>query len=300
MEFGQLLAQPALVLPDAVSLGESGVLGLTLHPRFAENGWVYLVYTARRADSVVVNRLMRYRELNNTLGEARVLLDDIPGANIHDGARVRFGPDGRLYMTMGDAARAASAQDLGSASGKIYRLNDDGTTPVDNPFSSIVYSYGHRNPQGIDWHPVSGDLWETEHGATGNDEFNRIDRGGNYGWPTIEGSQTRSGMITPVLFFTPSIAPSGASFYTGTELPTFRNNFFVATLAGQHLHRVRLDPIDHRRVIAHERLLAGRFGRIRDVATGPDGYLYFSTSNRDGRWTPGPTDDRILRIVPAG
>jgi glucose/arabinose dehydrogenase len=299
VQFGQLLAQPALVLNDTASLGESGVLGLTLHPRFTENGLVYLVYTARRADSNIVNRLVRFRELNNTLGESRVLLDNIPAASIHDGARVRFGPDGKLYMTMGDAARADSAQDLSSLSGKIYRMNDDGTTPADNPFSSLLYSYGHRNPQGIDWHPVSGDLWESEHGATGNDEINRIQRGGNHGWPTIEGGQTRAGMVTPVLFFTPSIAPSGASFYTGSAIPTFRNNFFVVALGAQHIQRVRLDPVDNRRVVANERLLAGRFGRLRDVTTGPDGFLYVSTSNRDGRGTPVATDDRILRIVPA-
>lgn len=299
VQFGQLLSQPALVLNDTASLGESGVLGLALHPRFAENGLVYLVYTARRSDSSVVNRLVRYRELNNTLGDARILLDNIPAASIHDGSRLKFGPDGKLYMTMGDAARMESAQELGSLSGKIYRLNDDGSIPGDNPFGSPIYSYGHRNPQGIDWHPVSGDLWESEHGATGNDEINRIERGANYGWPTIEGSQTRAGMVSPVLFFTPSIAPSGASFYTGTAIPNFRNNFFIATLGAQHIQRVRLDPIDNRRVVANERLLAGRFGRLRDIVTGPDGNLYFSTSNRDGRGTPVVTDDRILRIVPA-
>ncbi|MBI3262536.1 MAG: PQQ-dependent sugar dehydrogenase [Acidobacteria bacterium] len=299
VQFGQLLAQPALVLADTASLGESGVLGLTLHPRFTENGLVYLVYTARRPDSSVVNRLMRFRELNNTLGEPRVLLDNIPAASTHDGSRVRFGPDGKLYMTMGDASRAASAQELGSLSGKIHRMNDDGTTPADNPFGSLLYSYGHRNPQGLDFHPVTGDLWESEHGNIGHDEINRIERGGNYGWPTIEGSQTRAGMVTPALFFEPSIPLSGASFYTGSAIPNFRNNFFVATLGSQHIQRVRLDPVDNRRIVANERLLAGRYGRLRDITTGPDGFLYFSTSNRDGRGTPATSDDRILRIVPA-
>src|SRR5262249_18756213 len=162
--------------------------------------------------------------------------------------RLRFGPDGKLYVTMGNAANAPVAQDLGSLNGKILRINDDGTVPPDNPFGSPIFSYGHRNPQGIDWHPTTGDLWETEHGATGNDEVNQLDAGKNYGWPVIEANQTQTGMETPVLFFNPSVAPSGASFFTGSNIAGFRNNFFFATLAGQHLHRVRLDAANPRSV----------------------------------------------------
>lgn len=294
---GVLLPDPALTLDDVSAIGESGLLGLALHPQFAANHLVYLVYTARR-DSEAVNRLVRYREVANRLAERAVLLDGIAGATIHDGARVRFGPDGKLYVSMGDAAAADLAQQISSPNGKILRLNDDGTTPADNPFASPIYSYGHRNPQGIDWHPVTGDLWETEHGATANDEVNRIDAGRNYGWPVIEASATRPAMETPVIFFAPtSVAPSGASFYRGTAIAGFRNDFFFATLAGRHLHRVRLDPSDPRRVLAHERLLEGRFGRLRDVVSGPDGALYVSTSNRDGRGSPAPDDDRIVRLI---
>ncbi len=299
LQGGNLVRAPALVLGDVSAQGEAGLLGLTLHPNFQQTHLVYLVYTARRSDGVPVNRLVRYREVNNTLAEAAVLLDDISAASIHDGSRLRFGPDGLLYMTMGDAADPSVAQDLASLNGKILRLNADGTTPRDNPFSSPVYSYGHRNPQGIDWHPVSGDLWETEHGASGNDEVNIIERGRNYGWPVIEGQATMPGMVAPVLFFTPAVAPSGASFYRGALFPGFQNNFFFATLRGTHLHRVRLDPASPRRVVADERLLEGRFGRIRDVVSGPDGALYFSTSNRDGRGPATADDDRIGRIVPA-
>jgi glucose/arabinose dehydrogenase len=257
------------------------------------------VYTARRGDGTAVNRLVRYRDVNNTLAERAVLLDDIPAASIHDGSRVRFGPDGKLYLTMGDAADPSVAQDLASLNGKILRLNEDGTAPRDNPFSSPLHSYGHRNPQGIDWHPSSGDLWETEHGATGNDEVNQIVAGRNYGWPVIEGRQSRSGMQTPVLLFDPSIAPSGASFYRGSAFPGFQNDFFFGALRGAHIHRVRFDPSNPRRVVADERLLEGKFGRIRDVVPGPDGALYFCTSNRDGRGNPVADDDRIARIVPA-
>ena len=185
-----------------------------------------------------------------------------------------------------------------SLNGKILRLADDGTTPAGNPYGSPVWSWGHRNPQGIDWHPVTGDLFETEHGNTGNDEINVIDRGRNYGWPIIEGDQSRADMQTPITSFTPSVAPSGASFYRGTALPAFRNDLFVATLRGQALLRVRLDPANLRRVQSIERLLNGRFGRLRDVVSGPDGFLYIATNNRDGRGVPASDDDRILRLVP--
>lgn len=294
----QVLPTPALTLTDVVAIGESGLLGIALHPDFAVSHFVYIVYTASTPRGIV-NRLVRYREVNDQLGERAILLDDVPAANIHDGSRVKFGPDGRLYMTMGDAAVQSRAQDLASLAGKILRFNADGSTPAENPFSSEVYSYGHRNPQGIDWHPVSGELWETEHGPTGFDEVNRIRIGRNYGWPEIVGSETAPGMERPVLFYSPSIAPSGMAFYRGTLIPNFTNNLFFGTLAGRHLHRVRLDAADPTRVLNEERLLENRYGRIREVIFGPDGYLYFTTSNRDGRGSPAADDDRILRIRPA-
>ncbi len=296
---GQLLATPALTLTDAWANGEAGVLGLAVDPAFALNRFVYLLYTQDRGTLPPVNRVVRYRELNNTLAEAVVIFDGIPGALTHDGGRVRFGPDGLLYITMGDNREASDAQDLAAFTGKIFRLNADGTTPPSNPLASPVYSYGHRNPQGIDWHPVSGDLWATEHGDIGNDEVNRIVAGGNYGWPVIEGSGMMPGMMTPALSFSPAIAPSGASFYVGQAMPGFRNDLFFATLRGEHLHRVRFDPADPSRVLADERLLEGRFGRLRDVVTGPDGALYVCTNNRDGRGSIGADDDRIIRLIPA-
>lgn len=296
---GTLLPQPALVVGDVAAQGEAGLLGIAVHPSFATNRFVYLVYTAQRGSSgTIVNRLVRYRELNDTLSEGVVLLDNIAAASIHDGSRLRFGPDGKLYMTMGDASSPQLAQDLASLNGKLLRLNDDGTTPGDNPYGSPVYSSGHRNPQGFDWHPQSGDLWETEHGQTGNDEVNLIERGRNYGWPVIEGAQTMTGMERPILAFSPSIAPSGASFYNAAAFPAFRQNFFFATLRGEHLHRVRFDAANPRRVASEERLLEGRFGRLRDVVVGPDGALYICTSNRDGRGSPAQDDDRVLRLVP--
>ncbi len=296
-ERGQVLAAPALVLTDVAAVGEGGLLGIAVHPDFATNHFVFLAYTARLAGGSRETRVVRYREVGNTLGEPAVILDRVGAADIHDGARVKFGPDRKLYVTMGDTAAPPTAQDLGTLTGKILRLNDDGSVPGDNPFAgSPIFSYGHRNPQGLDWHPVTGEPWGSEHGQTGNDEINRLQPGRNYGWPVIEADQTRAGMETPILFFSPSIAPSGASFYTGTAIPGFRQNLFVGALAGQHLLRVRFDPNDPNRVAGTERLLAGRFGRIRDVVNGPDGSLYLCTSNRDGRNTPVAADDRLVKL----
>jgi glucose/arabinose dehydrogenase len=291
-------AELALTLDDVYAEGEAGLLGLALDPDFAQTGLVYLHYSARVAAGSSVNRIVRYREVSSRLGERVVLLDNIPAAAIHDGGRLRIGTDGFLYITTGDAASQGLAQDLASFAGKILRITRDGTTPGGNPFGSPIYSYGHRNPQGLDWHPATGDLWASEHGASGNDEINVIEAGANYGWPRIEGSQGMAGMRGPVTFYPSAIAPSGASFYRGQRFPRFVNNLFVATLRGTHLLRLVIDP-SLRRITSQERLLDGRFGRIRDVINGPDGALYLCTNNRDGRGSPTAADDRILRLVPA-
>jgi len=294
---GSSSSELALTIDDVYAQGEAGLLGLALDPDFAQNRFVYIYYSAAIGNRAV-NRIVRYREVNSRLGERVTLLDNIPAANIHDGGRLRFGPDGLMYASAGDAADANLAQDVSSLAGKILRLNRDGTTPRDNRFSSPVYTYGHRNPQGFDWHPTSGDLWAVEHGASGNDEVNAIRAGLNFGWPRIEGAATMSGMEAPVTFYDPAIAPSGASFYRGQRLPQFANNLFVATLRGTHLLRLTVDT-STRRVTAQERLLEGTYGRLRDVVSGPDGSLYFCTNDRDGRGNPTSSDDQVLRIVPA-
>jgi aldose sugar dehydrogenase len=286
----------ALTLDGVFTQGEAGLLGLALDPAFSQNRLVYLYYSATVAGGAV-NRIVRYREVSSRLAERVVLLDNIPAATIHDGGRLRFGPDGLLYATAGDAAIPNFAQDVASLGGKILRLNRDGTSPPDNRFSSLVYTYGHRNPQGLDWHPTSGDLWAVEHGASGNDEVNAIRAGLNFGWPAIEGADNIPGMEPPVTFHNPAIAPSGASFYRGQRFPQFAGNLFVATLRGTHLLRLTVDTAA-RRVTAQERLLEGTYGRIRDVISGPDGNLYFCTNNRDGRGSPAADDDRVLRLVP--
>ncbi len=294
----ELYPEPALTLSEVFAVDEAGLLGLALDPEFSQNGFVYLLHTRPRPGEAPTNRIVRYRNVGNTLAEAVILLDDLPASTSRDGGRLRFGPDGLLYAAMGDARSEDHAQDLALRTGKILRIRRDGTTPRDNPFASPVYSLGHRNPQGFDWHPLTGTLWATEHGNIGNDEVNRIEAGANYGWPAIEGDQTMPGMRSPVLRFSSSIAPSGASFYDGMTIPGFRNDFFFATLRGTHLHRVRFDPADPDQIIGTERLLDGRFGRLRDVVTGPDGSLYVATNNRDSRGTPTRDDDRIIRLTP--
>jgi glucose/arabinose dehydrogenase len=211
-----------------------------------------------------------------------------------------------LYVTTGDATDRQIAQDLKSLGGKTLRLRGDGAIPPDNPFpGSPVYSYGHRNSQGLDWDPVSKLMFQSEHGPSGfdgpggGDEVNIVEAGKNYGWPLVHHRETRAGTVPPLLEYTPAIAPSGASFCTGSLLPSFRNDFFFTGLRGERLVRVRLDPSDRRRVGETEDLFAGVYGRLRDVQNGPDGALYVATSNRDGRGRVRPGDDRILRLVQA-
>jgi glucose/arabinose dehydrogenase len=247
--------------------------------------------------------VVRYVESNLTLSEDKVLIDKIPGGPFHDGGRLQFGPDGKLYISTGEAGNADLAQDKNSVAGKILRINSDGSIPEDNPFSgSPIYSYGHRNPQGLDW-DESGNLLATEHGPSGwrgvaHDEINVIVPGANYGWPDIIGSETMEGLVTPIMNTGDDTwAPSGAEFYDGNKIPQWTGKFFVATLRGNHLHMIDFD-IEKNKVLSHQKLFAGDFGRLRDVATGPDGYLYFLTSNQDGRGSPEINDDRILRIVP--
>ena len=289
-------SEVALTLDDVFRQGEAGLLGLALAPDFAATRLVFLHYTAV-AGNGAVNRIVRYREAGGRLAERAVLLDNIPAATIHDGGRLRFGSDGLLYATAGDAANSSLAQDPASLAGKFLRIDRDGLSPRGNPFGSPVFSWGHRNPQGFDWHPATGEIWATEHGNSGNDEINVIRTGVNYGWPTIEGAQTFPNMEPPITSFSPSIAPSGAAFYQGARFPQFVGNLFAATLRGTHLLRLAVDA-QGRRVTRQERLLEGTFGRLRDVVIGPDGFIYICTNNRDGRGSSAAADDRIIRLSP--
>ena len=297
---GMVLDNPILTLD--VGGVEGGLLGITLDPDFSENHYVYLYYTYNEFLSTQ-NKLVRYVESNLTLTEDKILLDKIPGGAFHDGGRIKFGPDGKLYVTTGEIGDANLAQDLNSLAGKILRINSDGTIPYDNPFpNSPIFSYGHRNPQGLDW-DRSKNLIATEHGPSGwkgvaHDEINLIIPGGNYGWPEIIGSETKAGLHTPILNSGDETwAPSGAEFYYGDKFPQWIGKYFIATLRGNHLLIVDFD-LKNNKVLSQEKLFIGEFGRLRDIATGPDGYLYLLTSNKDGRGSPDINDDKILRILP--
>lgn len=300
---GELQAAPVAEIPVA-AVGEGGLMGLALDPDFVDNGYVYTMYTYAEGGGLA-NRISRWVMRDGILQDETTLVDGIAGARNHNGGRVAFGPDGKLYATTGDAGRGSLAQDLGSLSGKILRMNPDGSVLEDNPFSgSLVYSYGHRNPQGLAWHPGTGQLLATEHGPSGEgglccrDEVNVIRPGANYGWPVVAGSGDGRFVDPLALSGTDTTwAPAGAAFYTGSDLPQWQGDLLFGALRGAHLHRLALGGEDGLTVVDEEELFSGEYGRLRAVAVGPDGHLYVTTSNRDGRGRPSPEDDRILRIV---
>jgi glucose/arabinose dehydrogenase len=299
-----LKEKPLAVITDVMSNEESGLLGMTIHPNFTQNSWIYICYT-REKDKLLQEVIKRFRETPSGLVDEKIILDGIPAAAYHDGCRLKFGPDRKLYITTGDASKGELAQKLDSLAGKTLRLNDDGSIPTDNPFVSQknaraeIWSYGHRNAQGLDWQPGTNLMFQTEHGPSGfdgpggGDEVNIVERGKNYGWPRIHHTMTQKNLEQPLLEYTPAIAPAGATFYKSNAIAPWHNNFFFACLRGQRLIRVVLDG---RHVVSTEDLFHNSYGRIRDIIEGPDGALYFSTSNRDGRGKPSADDDRVMRI----
>lgn len=271
--------------------GEGGLLGITLHPDFKTNGWLYLYITAE-SEGGMHNRIERHTLSGDMLTDRQVILSDIPGAKYHDGGRMEFGPDGMLYVTVGDATDEKSAQDLQSVAGSILRLKDDGSIPADNPFGNAIYSYGHRNPQGLAW-DSEGRLWATEHGRsgvqTGFDEINLIEKGKNHGWPDSEGNTVKPNTVKPLLHSGPTIAwaPASALYYKG--------RLFFGGLKGEALYEATLSGARVTKLTEH---FKKTYGRIRTVRLGPDGYFYLTTSNRDGRGTPRANDDKIIKINP--
>lgn len=301
---GSLFADPWATVPASTSRdGEKGLLGIAVDPEFARTGFVYLYYSYVASNGATRNKVVRLRDANGRGVEETVLLDGIPGANVHDGGRLKFGPDGKLYVTTGDAENGANAQNPNSLAGKVLRLNKDGSVPSDNPAAgSPVYSLGHRNVQGIAWHPDTGALYETEHGPSDpfpnccNDEVNLIVPGGNYGWPTVRGGAGDARFRDPLVDSgrIETWAPSGATF--ATKPGPLRGSLLFAALRGQHLHRVVFGP-DGQSVLFQEKLLTNRYGRLRDVFETASGEFLVLTSNRDGRGAPAADDDRVLLVT---
>ena len=310
---GKLLPDPVEGVPAVFARGQGGLLDVVPHPQFSTNRLIYFSYSKPYPDSGATTAVARARFENDRLTDVKdIFVAQSRGAG-HYGCRLAFDRNGMLYLTVGDRQapptgnlEAHPAQNVTDHHGTINRIHDDGRVPQDNPFVNRegarpeIWTYGHRNPQGLAIHPETGDVWATEHGPQGGDELNLIRPGLNFGWPVIgygvnyrtgraihEGTH-REGMEQPVHFWVPSIATSGLLFYTGDKFPEWRGSLFVGGMIGQQLARLTLDG---RRVRSEETLLQG-LGRIRDVRQGPDGFIYLAIDNRDGQPTP------VVRLEP--
>lgn len=307
IENGRLLDSPVSGVPEVFARGQGGLLDIELHPDFASNGWIYLAFSDVK-DGKSLTKIIRGRLKDNALVDQETIfeapLDQYTPAAHHFGVRMEFDGKGFLYFAIGDRGKMENAQDLTNVKGKVHRIRDDGSVPKDNPFASrrdasaTIWSYGNRNIQGMKIHPVTGDLWATEHGPRGGDELNRIEKGRNYGWPAITyginyngtpitDKTSAPGMEEPVVHWTPSIAVAGIDFYTGDAFPNWKNNLFVTALAHQKVVRVEIDANNR---VTHQEILLERQGRIRDVRVLKDGLIYLVYDE------PG----KIVRLVPAG
>ena len=313
---GSLLPAPVGGLPEVLAQGQGGLLEVAPHPEFATNQWIYLTYSKPVDDgSTGTTALIRGRLVDDALVDVEELFEAQSRGGGHYGSRIVFDGEGYVFLTVGDRQapprgdlEAHPAQDLSNHHGVVVRLHDDGRVPSDNPFVaqsgalSEIWSYGHRNQQGLALDPSTGNLWATEHGPQGGDELNLIQPGLNYGWPVVgygvnyrtgsaihEGTM-REGMENPAHFWVPSIATSGLMFYTGDRFPEWRGNAFAGGLGGAQIARLTLDGDQ---VVAEETILQG-LGRVRDVRQGPDGLIYVAIEDRGGE----PTN--IIRLEPAG
>lgn len=307
---GALDPLPWKILDDVHSRGEGGLMGIALHPDYPAEPWVYVMYTAQKRGGAV-NRVARIQEANERGTTVEVVLDDLPAGTNHNGGRIRFGPDGLLYVGAGEIWERERAQDLDDPGGSLLRIRADGSIPEDNPFpGSPIFSYGHRNVQGITWHPGTGELFTAEHGPSGEwagvrgrDEINVTRSGANYGWPVVLGAPGLAQFADPILMWPTGAPPGDLLFHPGTAGTAFGGDLFFSTLRSEALLRIRFtDPSDAHRPTEIERWFVaadGRsvYGRLRALAVGPDGALYVGTSNQS-RGNPRPGDDRILRIAP--
>jgi glucose/arabinose dehydrogenase len=313
---GRLLAEPVSGVPAVLAQGQGGLFDVVLHPEFATNRLIYLSF-AKPLDEGSTTAVIRARFQDDRLSEVEEVFEAVAQGGGHYGGRLAFDAQGYLFVTAGDRMAPSSgdleahpAQDLSNHHGVVVRLHDDGRVPTDNPFVGRsdalpeIWSYGHRNPQGLAIDPQTGNVWINEHGPQGGDELNLIEPGKNYGWPvigygvnygsglTIHEGTRREGMEMPVHFWVPSIATSGLMIYGGNRFPEWRGNLFVGGLAGQQLARVTMQ-VDRPSQSEWEETLLPGLGRIRDIREGPDGYIYLAVEDRAGAETP------IIRLEPA-
>lgn len=308
---GQGIVETIGDIPRVWSRQDGGLFDIAVHPDYARTGWVYLAFSeAGAAQGTSATKIIRGKIRDGKLVEQQTLFQPTPAqtwaGNIHYGARFFFDRAGYLYYSIGDRGHRDDAQDLASPYGKLHRVRDDGRAPDDNPFAKrpgalpTIWSYGHRNQQGIAQHPVTGELWTSEHGPRGGDELNVISAGHNYGWPAItygmndDGTPitditAKAGMEQPITYWTPSIAVGALEFYTGDKFPQWKNQLFAAALAAKELRRIELDG--HK--VVHQEVVFRDLGRVREVVTGPDGFLYIALNSAFAD-SPG----QIVRLVP--
>jgi quinoprotein glucose dehydrogenase len=301
IEDGNLQKEPYFE-PKLYAAGEGGLMGMAYHPNFPEEPYIYIMYTYQGQNAIVYNKVTRITDQGEYGSDEIDIITQIPGGRVHDGGRIAFGPDDKLYITTGDTWNRGIAQDINNLGGKILRVNPDGSVPQDNPYdNSYVYSLGHRNPQGLDWHPDTKQLFISEHGPSGEEGLRGRDRimvikpGANYGWPKSIGYFENNEYKNPLIMWENATPPSGITFY--------KNDLYVATLGSQSLIRISLEHENNYNYEVNkiERLFAignydGVYGRLRDVIVGPDNNLYLLTNNRDGRGNPQEGDDKILKI----
>jgi glucose/arabinose dehydrogenase len=308
---------PAITgVPAVWTEQDGGLFDVAIDPAYARTGWIYLSYAEPGPDKTSMTAIVRGRIKSGQWVDQQTLFHAAPelfwAQNSHYGSRFLFDRSGHLFYSIGDRGHEDESQDLSRPAGKIHRINLDGTIPRDNPFATragalaSIWSYGHRNPQGLAFHPVTGKMWEAEHGPTGGDELNRIEAGHNYGWPLVTSGQMfparpaaaavdTKGLDAPVRAWTPTIAPSGINFYTGDRFPAWKHHLFVTGLGGEALRRLETDGDG----VVHEEVLFKGFGRVRQVITGPDGLLYVALTIPGVRLSD-TTPGVVVRLVPAG
>lgn len=296
IENGNLNFNPVITLKEPfISRGEGGLMGVVLDPSYLQNHYIYVMYSYLE-DNKVYNKVVRLIENNNKAFIDKVILDKIPGGRIHNGGRLKIGPDKKLYITTGDAGIPNLAQDLTSLAGKILRVELDGSIPKDNPIiNSSIYSLGHRNPQGLAWNSNSI-LYEAEHGQAAHDEINIIKAGINYGWPIVQGNEVSNNILSQkplIQSGEETWAPSGITFISQGP---WKSRLLVANLRGSQLLSISLNE-EGTMVTNVESIMKNEFGRLREVVEAKDGSIYITTNNRDGRGNPNVNDDKIIKLT---